>query len=171
MGWLFSYNIRSKREMVAHLRRPERFGQHHELLRTTIVGNNHWYLCRNLLTGLVFIGLDKVAGGIKEGWGYKDMDESVGPCEVDCPLSYLSQASQATGYAIEWRAKVRDFHAQKLARPDHQKGQVVVYGQTRYTLVRSAGPRRGWNVQRTSDGLHFRMSMKQLAKAHHEPLS
>jgi len=109
MGWLFSYNIRSKREMVAHLRRPERFGQHHELLRTTTVGNNHWYLCRNLLTGLVFIGLDKVAGGIKEGWGYKDMDESVGPSEVDCPLSYLSQASRATGYAIEWRAKVRVF--------------------------------------------------------------
>jgi hypothetical protein len=118
MGWLYSYNIRSKKEMVAYLRRPERFGQDHELLRATTVGNHHWYLCRNRLTGLVYIGLDKMTGGIKDGWGYKDMDESVGPCEVDCPLSYLAQASQATGYAIEWRFNVQDFHAKKSARPD-----------------------------------------------------
>ena len=169
MGWLYSYNIRSKKEMVAYLRRPERFGQDHELLRATTIGNNHWYLCRNKQTGQVYIGLDKMAGGIKDGWGYKDMDESVGPCEVDCPLSYLAQASQATGYAIEWRFNVQDFHAKKSARPDPQAGQVVIYGQTRYKLVRPAGPRRGWNVQRVSDGLYFRMPSKQLAKAHLEP--
>lgn len=83
--------------MVAYLRRPERFGQDHELLRATTVGNHHWYLCRNRLTGLVYIGLDKMAGGLKDGWGYKDMDESVGPCEVDCPLSYLAQAGSPGG--------------------------------------------------------------------------
>lgn len=40
-----------------------------------------------------------------EAW-YKDMDESMGPNECDCPMSVLEKLSPAEGeYAEEWRAR------------------------------------------------------------------
>jgi hypothetical protein len=51
------------------------------------------------------------------GWGYKGMDESVGPCYYDCPLAYLDMVPQAEGpYAQAWREKVRAYHAQRKGR-------------------------------------------------------
>ncbi len=45
-------------------------------------------------------------------FGYKDMDESMGPCEAECPeriLNLLSPLSadvlKGSGYALEWRVK------------------------------------------------------------------
>lgn len=61
-----------------------------------------------------FIALDllECRGGC---WGYKDIDESMGPCEVNCPLSYLNLAGgDPEGYAKEWRERVRAFHAEKV---------------------------------------------------------
>jgi len=40
-------------------------------------------------------------------WGYKDMDESMGPCDTSCPVKYLDMVPDPGGYATEWRAKVR----------------------------------------------------------------
>lgn len=43
-----------------------------------------------------------------DGWGYKPMDESMGPCEVDCPLEYLNEATEPVNdWAREWRERVR----------------------------------------------------------------
>lgn len=45
-------------------------------------------------------------GGVPE-WGYKDMDETCGPYEVNCPLSYLAMTPAPKGqYAVEWRRRV-----------------------------------------------------------------
>lgn len=49
----------------------------------------------------------------RSGFGYKDMDESCGPCEVDCPdriLRLLSPVDELPnpGYAVEWRARVAE---------------------------------------------------------------
>jgi hypothetical protein len=47
-------------------------------------------------------------------WGYKDMDESCGPCEVNCPLSYLELAPLVdVGYAKAWRERVREYWARQ----------------------------------------------------------
>lgn len=165
MGWLFSYSITNRKDMLSHLRRPERFVPDNELLRSSAVGNNHWYLCRHLPTGRVWIGLDLMKGGTRRdpGWGHKDMDESVGPCEVNCPISYLDEASEPEGYAVEWRQRVREFHARKKARPRPAPGTVVEYGPHRYRLREPAGPRKGWYVDRVEDGARFRMRAQQLA--------
>jgi hypothetical protein len=62
-----------------------------------------------------FIRVDLIMGNrIKGGgyeWGYKGMTESCGPCEVSCPLSYLDMVPDPGGYATDWRAKVRAWHA------------------------------------------------------------
>ena len=44
-------------------------------------------------------------------WGYKDMDESMGPTVVNCPLSYLEMVPQSDSeYAEGWRERVREHH-------------------------------------------------------------
>jgi hypothetical protein len=49
-------------------------------------------------------------------WGYKDLDESMGPNAVDCPLRFLELATaKPTGYAAAWRERVREFHQGKEA--------------------------------------------------------
>jgi hypothetical protein len=61
--------------------------------------------------------------GRADGWGYKDMDESCGPNEVHCPLSFLQLAPDpapgncggcgkcGTCWSRSWRDKVRSYHA------------------------------------------------------------
>lgn len=41
-------------------------------------------------------------------WGYKSMDESMGPYYFDCPLKFLDMVPEPESqYAKEWRQKVR----------------------------------------------------------------
>ena len=40
-------------------------------------------------------------------WGYKDVDESMGPAQWDCPVSLIQQADPpTTQYATDWRNEV-----------------------------------------------------------------
>lgn len=63
-------------------------------------------------------------------WGYKDMEESMGPCEVSCPLGYLDMVPERTCppdckgcakdscsglWARKWRKNVREYHAKRAA--------------------------------------------------------
>ena len=54
------------------------------------------------------------------GWGYKDMDESMGPSYYNCPLSYLD-LTPAINH--EWRESVRLYHGY---RGKLQVGEKVV---------------------------------------------
>jgi hypothetical protein len=57
------------------------------------------------------------------GWGYKPMDESMGPYYYGCPVSYLDQADEPVNEtAVEWREKVRQLAAER-ARKKPQKGE------------------------------------------------
>lgn len=167
MGWLFSSRWTTRAEMVAYLRRQDRFVEGYSMLRSSVVGNHHWYLVKREADGAVYIGLDLMQGSKPghPGWGYKDLDETMGPCEVDCPQSFLAQASAPEGYAAEWRERVRKHHAQKAATPKPACGLEITYGPTTYRLERSLGPRKGWRVSRVSDGHPFRMNARQIAQA------
>ena len=61
---------------------------------------------------ITFIALDLIRNyGKDEGWGYKDMDESVGPCYYNCPLKYLTMQPRVDCEA--WRNEVMAFHAKR----------------------------------------------------------
>ena len=64
-------------------------------------------------------------------WGYKDMDESMGPHYYSCPLSYLDMTDPANGgdfinpcwdgkqceeWSKNWREHVREHHARSLEK-------------------------------------------------------
>jgi len=162
MGWLFSCDIgHDKKALVAKLRKPERFGQH-TLLKSCVIGNHHWYLLKTS-SGQITIGLDLLAGGGKTmGWGYKDQDESCGPCALDCPITYLDLATEPLGHAAEWRERVRKYHANKV-KP--ASGLYISYGEHQYKLGKPYAPRRGWWAHRVDDGSLWRLKAKQIANA------
>ena len=166
MGWLYSNRWDSKLSLLAYLRSYERWGSDYTILKTTCNGNRHWYVAEHK-DGVRFIGLDLMASGGGDGWGYKDMDESAGPCYYDCPLAYLDLVANhnPVAFAAEWREKVRKHHARKKATPTLAAGMTVMYGGHVYRLDSAAGPRRGWLVHRESDGRLFRMNARQLAQA------
>ena len=61
----------------------------------------------------------------KEGdiFGYKDMDETMGPCATDCPARILDLLTPTdVPNAVEWRAQCRARLAKTLPKP----GQIVV---------------------------------------------
>ena len=57
-------------------------------------------------------------------WGYKDMEESAGPCESRAPLSILnllSELKDPDSYAHAWRQRCRDW----AATPDYAEGDKI----------------------------------------------
>jgi hypothetical protein len=99
--------------------------------------------------------------GDRDGWGYKPMDETVGPCEKDCPLKFLDLASpDPSGYAKQWREEVRAYHAAQRAKRALIKAlkpgsvlQLVKGCNPPFVEIRSVKPLRG-----TYEGRMYRVS-------------
>ena len=161
MGWLFMNNLQEKADIVEHLVKGigDRYVEHR------VVGNHAWFLVKDEITGNKLIVLALLSKS-SNGWGYKDIDETMGPYHYDCPLTLLAKADPPMGaYATEWRNKVRAHRAKKAKRITLGPGAHVLFGGFEYELVVPAGPRKGWHVRRVSDGAAFRMPASYLTKA------
>lgn len=52
-----------------------------------------------------------------QGWGYKDMDESMHPYYYSCPKRYLGMVPPETfGGNVEWREQVQQHHQRQLEK-------------------------------------------------------
>lgn len=168
MTWTFDHSVKTKSDLVNYLRRAERFADGLTLLKTAVVGENHWYVVQDATKGLTYIGLDVMArGGIGKGWGSISTTEFDNPSQVDCPLSFLSHADEASAEAVGWRVRVRQYHAKRQERPALNEGSLVIYAGCKYRLVRPWGLRSGWQVARVLDDHTFRLKPAQLSKAVH----
>lgn len=118
MGWLYGWH--NKEELVTHLLNQ---GENFRVLIHRVVGNHLWAGFERTVpvTGekITFVCLFLMAGGggrDENRWGYKDIDESMGPCELDCPLSVLDATPlhdpENSQYAVQWRERVRAYHAE-----------------------------------------------------------
>jgi hypothetical protein len=136
MGWLFYAPSRASliRDLTAS--KTYESGASFDTLRWTCVGNNLWAVQRNTRpdgTATTFVALYRMANS-KHGWGHKDMDESVGPYHVNCPLSYLDGLSEPINeWSREWREKVREYHADRAKQREYAKAlkyddPVTIYG-------------------------------------------
>jgi hypothetical protein len=166
MGWSFDYFDVGRKAHIESLTGPSNFTPGYKPLEHRVVGNHVWQLVLIEATGRKLITLDLIAKERNGGWGNKGMSEDAGPNYYDCPLALLNKASPVTeGYAVQWRESVRQHHADKAARKSTVKpGAVVTYGGIEYTLIRPAGPRKGWVVQHPN-GAQLRMNSRQLSKA------
>ena len=131
MGWLFSSEWPTKAAMIKHLTEPgEAFSAKVRTIAKAVRGNTLWSVIEYVEDGgtypkgtraiICFLLESDTKRG--HGWGYKDMDESMGPCDISCPVRFLDMVPDPGGYATEWRAKVRA-EAERKAR---LKGSLAV---------------------------------------------
>lgn len=120
MGWLFTQG-QTRRQLIDHLTRTEE-NEHTKwvTLRRYCSGNTLYAVQERTVkaTGEVtrFIGVYLMQREQNYGWGYKDMDESCGPCEITCPLGFFDAVPDPGGYATAWRQRCREAHARKFQK-------------------------------------------------------
>ena len=150
MGWLYGWDTRQ--DLERHLLA----GGSKQTIKHCWKGNNLWtiqeyqnsqgkavrviilFMCRGRNTW------NRRSNKIDpDGWGYKDISESMGPIYVNCPLSYLDLVPDPGGHATQWRTRVREHHAAKKLKLT--VGQRVMYGGREYTITEDLG-RRGYMV-------------------------
>jgi hypothetical protein len=118
MGWLISYD-KTKKQTIAE-RTETQFGE---------CGTRRWSYPKHCIRGNCLwkiavysekqngewvevdrlIALDLLRKDEGMGWGYKDIDETMGPVETSCPISYLDMVPcPDSEYARKWRERVRE---------------------------------------------------------------
>lgn len=167
MGWTTPYDTHTKQQVVDLLNSQRHWGEHYRVLESSVRGNHHWQLVELLPThpsfdtltspfiALNLLGYDRGVGC----WGYKDICESMGPCEVDCPIKYLDRAPVAGQYGEEWRSRVRAHHEAMRTRAKLEPGMEIELNHRRFVLKENRG-RRGWYIRQVDTGETFRASCR-----------
>jgi hypothetical protein len=120
MGWSYMHDGTRKDQIDDILRNAnyENDCVASRVVTHSLRGNNLWMVIekkdKKSGTDTRFIVLCLLQSGRRYGcgWGYKDMDEGMGPVAVNCPLSYLDLCTAPMNdYASKWRDRVREYHA------------------------------------------------------------
>ena len=114
----------------------------------------------------------------REGFifGYKDMSESMGPCEDSCPAKVLDLLTPTDNtHALDWRTRCRARLAERAkrnAKPTPRLGDVVILSApplfrdgrclARFEAVRSPGRARGVVFRSIQGGLYRIPRIKDL---------
>lgn len=94
---------------------------------------------------------------------YKDMDESMGPYQTNCPERILKLLTPTEHeYAVKWREACWAKIEAKKARPKIKPGTCLLYGGRVYRTEQSLGA-RGWRTYGFEDGLTWRLKRSQVA--------
>ena len=142
MGWLYMRSLEGHATPKAYLDAQftyDRDTGRSRVLASSVVGRRTYYAAVEWISagtearevwGLVC--LVRHNPGDREGlvFGYKDMSESMGPCESDCPARILDllTATENT-YALAWRERCRarlSDRSARAAKPTPKPGDVVV---------------------------------------------
>lgn len=154
MGWYFGSPSRAAQ--IEELTRPY---QHTRTLRKFTSGNTLWTVRESTNadgTKTLWIGCDLIQRARRGEWGYKPLDESMGPCEVSCPLAYLDMVPCPAGpYATEWRARVRAYHQARNKVLAERRARRKAYRAV--LAAANAAPHvHHWNGRMVGDRLRFR---------------
>jgi hypothetical protein len=163
MGWLISYSDTKKQTIARRTQTEvsEDGTRRWSYPKHSVRGNCLWKIAviedlRNGEWVEVFrcIALDLLrSGGKGMGWGYKDLDETMGPVETSCPISYLDMVPcPDSEYARAWRKAVREKAAGKQAVTDVIRAMKIgdrLYlkkgCQPEYVILTSKRPLQGRN--------------------------
>ena len=143
MGWLYMKSLKGHSGLRQYLdaqfthERPDLISK---VLRSALVGMRVYYAaveqvrianCQREVWAVIC--LVRYNPRDPEGYifGYKDMEESMGPYECDCPEPILDLLTPTDGqYALQWRARCRENIAARhatAAKPSPRAGQVIVF--------------------------------------------
>jgi hypothetical protein len=150
MGWLFTYGQRRAEVIASRLKPHEWDGEHGVRVRDTVLAHcfrggafkGTFYAVHERTTEKagaenserwieVTLMACRTEPGYGPSWGYKDMEASMGPCEVSCPLGYLDMVPApvceagcdacakdrcSREWERAWRRRVREYHAARAAQ-------------------------------------------------------
>ena len=122
MGWAFPYTW-NRKDLIKHcLRSWKHPGGSSGPVAHCTRGNVLWVVWETYtqVTGhfervILCILMQRSGDGM---WGYKDMEESMGPFYYTCPLKYLRGTRV---FSQTWRDSVRKYHANRAAIRLEQK--------------------------------------------------
>jgi hypothetical protein len=128
MGWLYMQSLGGFKSPKAYLDNQFTCGGVNKVLKSALCGMRTYYAAVQHGEGEVFavVCLVQYNKRAKDGYvfGYKDMDETMGPCEADCPAAILDLLTPTeSAYAIAWRERCR----KHLDRPKTKVGDIVVF--------------------------------------------
>lgn len=133
MGWLFKNDKLQHQTPAQYI--TEHFTYESEMSKNTVIAaatvkNTIYAAIKREIksTGQVFTfcGVFLYKNNCKDGFGYKDIDETMGPGEVDCPdriMKLLSPVEDIPNpsYAASWRANVAAAKAKRTAVRENAK--------------------------------------------------
>ncbi len=139
MGWLYKQSLggfAGPRQYLDDQFTYERPDQRVRVVRSALVAMRTYYAAVEIVrsTGecyvIAAVCLVRYNPRDREGYifGYKDMDESMGPSEAACPASILDLLTPTDRpYALAWRERCRAFAACRAGQPRLQGGQTIVF--------------------------------------------
>jgi len=145
MGWLFTEG-QTRRQLIEHLTKTEENDKRKWTTLKRYCSGNTLFTVQEVLNKETlethrFIGVYLMAPHKGYGWGYKDMDESMGPYQVGCPLSFFDMVPDPGSYATEWRKQCRFAHARRFQKLEVGQAVKLTNGHS-YKIV-SLCPLRG----------------------------
>lgn len=120
MGWLYNTYPQSKQDFVKELLQRNFNPNYVRLLKHSLRGNQLWTLIQPVKGDPVIVLF--LLGRDDGCWGYKDMDESMGPYYYDCPIGWFDLAPEPEGWknhndtGRSWRDLVREHHNARSQR-------------------------------------------------------
>lgn len=160
--WRADWLIRE--QVLSYLRRADRFGNGEAIVRSHLTGRRNWlhlwYLLREA-DGRISIGLDTLVYR-QPCWGYYEQHEREFLYELDCPLSFIRQASPVLGKVACWRAKVRQYHRDRQLHPRAGPGIAIKCGVFEHRLVSQLNG--GWQAERLPEREQVVLSTKEVAQ-------
>lgn len=109
MGWDFIQGA-TKQDVIAELTGYDSCIKHKSRRER---GESCLWMLNRLADGRVIITLALLEKS-RIGWGYKLVDESMGPCYYSCPVDFIHEATiPVNEFAKEWRNKVSMWHLER----------------------------------------------------------
>ena len=168
MGWSVFENT-TKPQVVEHVLNSELcwINDDVKVLKHSLRGQCLWYLAHTRSTDRKWIGLVLIRSVGKGQIGVKHMDESVGPCYYNCPVSWLQECSEPVCHAAQWREQVRQranqVHADTRRLQCLKNETRLRYANQTYTLEYWR-PKKGW-IAVDEAGIRWKISRGVLLKA------
>ena len=139
MGWLYMQSLggfSGPRQYLDDQFTYAREAGQATVLRSSLVKMRTYYAAVELLRPdrerevVVLVCLVRYNPRDREGYifGYKDMDETMGPCEGECPTAILDLLTPTENkYALAWRERCRAAAARRTAKPRLRNGWTLVF--------------------------------------------
>lgn len=189
MGWTFfaDWNknesradiIRREFEQVPTDKNPWAYGFEYIAERGATVYAVMWKENPSAGTPRTYFGIIFMTQRKRGEFGYKEIGEECGPYQYGAPLKMVDMldrlAPAENGYALKWRAAVRERHAKKRERLKLAPGMRVTIGPSDERVYeieekRTRGGRAaGWYVIEVATGRRYAMSAAHAARARLAP--